>query len=93
LTVWTQQTCLRGEHAIAEPKRLRYRILHVAAASPATRGAPHCIANRLPRPDVTADHPTKALDPPPTTLDDESRLRLSVGHRGAVAVLDVQRLG
>ena len=31
LTVWTQQTCLRGEHAIAEPKRLRYRILHVAA--------------------------------------------------------------
>jgi hypothetical protein len=31
LTVWTQQTCLAGEHAIAEPKRLRYRILHVAA--------------------------------------------------------------
>jgi hypothetical protein len=25
LTVWTQQTCLAGEHAIAEPKRLRYR--------------------------------------------------------------------
>jgi DDE family transposase len=31
LTVWTQQSCLTGEHAIAEPKRLRYRILHVAA--------------------------------------------------------------
>jgi hypothetical protein len=31
LTVWTQQTCLGAEHAIAEPKRLRYRILHVAA--------------------------------------------------------------
>jgi hypothetical protein len=31
LTVWTQQTCLAGEHAISEPKRLRYRILHVAA--------------------------------------------------------------
>jgi hypothetical protein len=31
LTVWAQQTCLTGEHAIAEPKRLRYRILHVAA--------------------------------------------------------------
>jgi hypothetical protein len=29
--LWTQQTCLRGEHAIAEPKRLRGRILHVAA--------------------------------------------------------------
>jgi DDE family transposase len=31
LTVWTQQICLHGAHAIAEPKRLRYRILHVAA--------------------------------------------------------------
>jgi hypothetical protein len=31
LIVWTQQTCLHGEHAVAEPKRLRYRILHVAA--------------------------------------------------------------
>ncbi len=28
--VWTQQLGLDGEHAIAEPKRLRYRILHVA---------------------------------------------------------------
>ena len=28
--VWTQQLLLDGEHAIAEPKRLRYRILHVA---------------------------------------------------------------
>jgi hypothetical protein len=30
ITVWTQQLTLDGEHAIAEPKRLRYRILHVA---------------------------------------------------------------
>ncbi len=30
LTVWTQQLALDGEHAICEPKRLRYRILHVA---------------------------------------------------------------
>jgi hypothetical protein len=28
--VWTQQLLLDGEHASAEPKRLRYRILHVA---------------------------------------------------------------
>jgi hypothetical protein len=28
--VWTQQLCLAGEHRICEPKRLRYRILHVA---------------------------------------------------------------
>jgi hypothetical protein len=31
ITVWTQQLTLDGEHAICEPKRLRYRILHVAA--------------------------------------------------------------
>ena len=30
ITVWTQQLSLDGEHQIAEPKRLRYRILHVA---------------------------------------------------------------
>lgn len=30
ILVWTQQLLLEGEHAIAEPKRLRYRILHVA---------------------------------------------------------------
>jgi hypothetical protein len=28
--VWTQGLTLAGEHAICEPKRLRYRILHVA---------------------------------------------------------------
>ena len=30
IMVWTQQLVLDGEHAAAEPKRLRYRILHVA---------------------------------------------------------------
>jgi hypothetical protein len=30
LTVWTQQLTLEGEHRLCEPKRLRYRILHVA---------------------------------------------------------------
>ncbi len=30
VTVWTQQLTLDGEHQICEPKRLRYRILHVA---------------------------------------------------------------
>ena len=28
--VWTQELCLAGKHQICEPKRLRYRILHVA---------------------------------------------------------------
>jgi hypothetical protein len=30
ITVWTQQLTLDGEHRACEPKRLRYRILHVA---------------------------------------------------------------
>ena len=30
IMVWAQQLLLDGEHRIAEPKRLRYRILHVA---------------------------------------------------------------
>jgi hypothetical protein len=31
LIVWTQALCLEGELAKAEPKRLRYRLLHLAA--------------------------------------------------------------
>jgi Transposase DDE domain group 1 len=30
IMVWTQQLLLDGEHKISEPKRLRYRILHLA---------------------------------------------------------------
>jgi hypothetical protein len=30
LTVWTQQLLFDGEHRVCEPKRLRYRLLHVA---------------------------------------------------------------
>jgi hypothetical protein len=30
LTVWTQQLLLDGDHRVCEPKRLRYRLLHVA---------------------------------------------------------------
>jgi hypothetical protein len=30
VTVWTQELTLEGEHRTCEPKRLRYRILHVA---------------------------------------------------------------
>jgi hypothetical protein len=31
LTVWTQQLLFDGDHQVCEPKRLRYRLLHVAA--------------------------------------------------------------
>jgi hypothetical protein len=30
ISVWTQALTLEGEHQTSEPKRLRYRILHVA---------------------------------------------------------------
>jgi len=30
LTVWTQLLLFDGEHRVCEPKRLRYRLLHVA---------------------------------------------------------------
>ena len=30
MTVWTQQLTLDGEHKACQPRRLRYRILHVA---------------------------------------------------------------
>ena len=40
LLVWTQQLTLEGEHAICEPRRLRYRILHVAGQI--TRHARRC---------------------------------------------------
>ena len=31
ITIWTQQLLFSDEHAVCEPKRLRYRLLHVAA--------------------------------------------------------------
>jgi hypothetical protein len=31
LLAWTRTLLLTGEHALAEPKKLRYRLLHVAA--------------------------------------------------------------
>jgi Transposase DDE domain group 1 len=31
LTVWSQRPCFDGALAVAEPKRLRHRVLHAAA--------------------------------------------------------------
>lgn len=39
LTAWTQALCFDGALAIAEPKRLRHRVLHAAAAIAHTGGA------------------------------------------------------
>src|SRR4030095_15096600 len=50
LLAWTQMLLLHGELAVAEPKKLRYRLLHVAARI--TRGGrrlPLSLAHTLPR--------------------------------------------
>ena len=42
ITVWTQLLTLDGEHRICEPKRLRYRILHVLPARTHLRLSGRC---------------------------------------------------
>ena len=49
LIVWTQALVLDGELAKAEPKRLRYRLLHVAARLAFPAAAPSC-TSRTPGP-------------------------------------------
>ena len=46
LLTWTQRLLLTGELARAEPKRLRYRLLHVAHASPFTPAHSHATPRR-----------------------------------------------
>jgi len=51
--VWTQLLTLDGEHRLCEPKRLRYRILHVLGRSPATPDESRCASPPRDR----QDHP------------------------------------
>ena len=44
--VWTQALCLDGELATAEPKRLRYRVLHLAAGSHSPAAAASCTSRQ-----------------------------------------------
>jgi hypothetical protein len=49
LLAWTRTLLLDGEHALAEPKKLRYRLLHVAARLVRTARRTHLrIAQRWP---------------------------------------------
>ena len=49
LLAWTRTLLLQGEHALAEPKKLRYRLLHVAARIVRTARRVHLrIAERWP---------------------------------------------
>ena len=85
ITVWTQQLTLDGEHAIAEPKRLRYRILHVAGQitrhAPANDTAPPsrlALGRRDPAHIQTPRHARRGLsrhaDPQPTAPPQPARI-------------------
>lgn len=61
LLAWTQHLLLDGDLAVAEPKKLRYRLLHVSARL--TRSARRTrlrIAERWP----WTDHPGRRVHPP-----------------------------
>ena len=61
LLAWTRTLLLDGEHALAEPKKLRYRLLHVAARIVHTARRTHLrIAQRWP----WGPRPRRRLHPP-----------------------------
>jgi Transposase DDE domain group 1 len=68
LIVWTQALLLTGELTKVEPKRLRYRLFHVAAASRSTDGALSSASNTT-GPGATSSSPpstsSKRSQPPP----------------------------
>jgi hypothetical protein len=68
IMVWAQQLLLDGEHRIAEPKRLRYRILHVAGqiTRHARRTTLHLPADW---PWAAAQHPATTRHEPDPPLD------------------------
>ena len=68
LIVWTQRLLLTGELAKAEPKRLRYRLLHVAAGSRSTPAPPRCACRphgpgRTSSPPLSSDSTRSARQP------------------------------
>lgn len=68
LIVWTQALLLDGELAKAEPKRLRYRLLHVAGRLAFSAAAPTCTSNTTGRgPPRSPPRPSasKRSQPPP----------------------------
>ena len=58
LLAWTRTLLLDGEHAVADPKKLRYRLLHVPPASSEPHAEPTCASLN--------DGPGRATSPPRT---------------------------
>ncbi len=62
LLAWTQTILLHGDLAVAEPKKLRYRLLHVAARI--TRGHAACACGYRPTGPGAANSPQQSQPPP-----------------------------
>jgi len=67
LLVWCQQLLLHGEPAVAEPRTLRYRLLHIAGGL-----MPPCAAPASDGYDSPNSGPGPATSSPPTTASPPS---------------------
>jgi hypothetical protein len=57
LIVWTRRLLLTGELANAEPKRLRYRLLHAPPRSRSSKRSPHQPETRRRAATIAKSHP------------------------------------
>ena len=74
IMVWTQQLALDGEHKISEPKRLRYRILHVAGQlTRHARRSTRTFPPTGPRPQRSSVRSSAYRHSPPTVEPSECR--------------------
>jgi Transposase DDE domain group 1 len=69
ILVWTQQLLLDGEHAVSEPKRLRYRILHVAGQITRHARRPRCTCPPTGPGPQQSCAPSSAWTPSPPTAE------------------------
>jgi hypothetical protein len=86
LIVWTQRLLLTGKLARCEPKRLRYRLRHVAAGSRSTPAQQHCEYRQAgPAPTISPSRSSASAwfqrlrpDPDRQSRDDQPHLRRDV---------------
>ena len=81
LLAWTRTLLLDGEHALAEPKKLRYRLLHVAARIVRTARRTYLrIAQRWPWADDLATAYARLARPAQTHRLTETTSTIYKGH-------------
>ena len=80
LLAWTQHLLLDGDLAAAEPKKLRYRLLHVAARLPRRRRTRLRIARPVPGPSTSSPRSTGSPRYPDPSREPATRAPTS-SHR------------